>query len=72
MNHCSPVRVPIISILATRPFHMPAVEKRPTGSIRKVVRLVTGPKEITVRGSEGAPPAGSGAEPQKLTHFLES
>ena len=27
---------------------------RPVGSIRKVVRLVTGPKEIAARGSGGA------------------
>ena len=48
---------------------------RPVGSIGKVVRLVTGPKEISARGSGGAlqaTPAGSGAEHQKLTHFLES
>ena len=45
------------------------------GSIGKVVRLVTRPKEIAVSGPGGAlqaPSAGSGAERQKLTHFLES
>ena len=31
-----------------------AIAARPVGSIRKVVRLVTGPKEIAARGSGGA------------------
>ena len=40
---------------------------RPVGSIRKVVKLVSGPKEIAARGSGGALQA-----PPVRMHFLES